>query len=372
MFSSRIAWLAEPNAISRMLAGKKAAGATVLDLTESNPTQAGFAYPEEELLAGFRDPRMLMYHPESAGLLEARECIGRHCGVAPDRLVLTSSTSEAYSWLFKLLCNAGDEVLIPRPSYPLFDYLAALENVRPVSYRLEYHGNWTIDFETLLSALSPRTRAIVIVHPNNPTGSYVHAEELERLDELCRERGLALISDEVFSDFSLEPRTGFVPAATAVSAMAFSLNGLSKMTGMPQMKLGWILTNDREAQEGLELIADTYLSVGTPVQLALPVLLRIRDRIQRQILSRARENLAVLRATFSPRRVEGGWYAVLQLPRVRTEEEWVLALLEQRNVLVQPGYFYDFPSEAFLVLSLLTPPAIFHEGLRRIDAVLHS
>jgi len=372
MFSSRIAWGAEPNAISRMLAGKEAAGMGVLDLTESNPTQAGFDYPEEELLAGFQDPRMLTYDPESAGLTEAREIIGRYCGVPADRLILTSSTSEAYSWLFKLLCNPGDEVLAPQPSYPLFDYLAALENVRPVPYPLEYHGRWTIDFDSLLAALSTQTRAIILVHPNNPTGSFVQGEELARLDELCRERGIALISDEVFSGYALEPRAEFVPVAAAVPAMAFSLNGLSKMIGMPQMKLGWIHTNSREAHERLELIADTYLSVGTPVQHALPALFGIRDRIQRQIRARLQENLATLKAGFSPRHVEGGWYAVLQVPRVRSEEEWVLALLEHENVLVQPGYFYDFASEAFLVLSLLTPPAVFEEGLRRINTFLHS
>ncbi|MDQ6700175.1 MAG: pyridoxal phosphate-dependent aminotransferase [Acidobacteriota bacterium] len=363
MFSRRLPWHVSSNKISQALAHKRATNAPVLDLTESNPTRSGITYPESAILEAFQNPAMLVYDPESAGLQSAREYIANAFALHPANLILTSSTSEAYSWLFKLLCDPGDEVLAPQPSYPLFDHLASLESVTVTPYPLVYGGEWSIDVHELKQRITPRTRAIVIVNPNNPTGSYVTARELEELSATCAEHDLALISDEVFADYYLNPGHMFRPAALSVNTTAFSLNGLSKLVGMPQMKLGWILTNNEHAHQRLELIADTYLSVGTPVQYALPALLAARESIQTQIRARLRANLAVLQARFRPRAVEGGWYAVLQVPRTLSEEQWVLMLLEEESLLVQPGYFYDFTSEAFLILSLLTPPETFAEGL---------
>jgi len=370
MFSHRLPWHLPSNAISQVLARKREAGSAILDLTESNPTRAGIEYPGREILEAFQNPGILVYDPEPAGLEAAREQIANAFSLDAAKLILTSSTSEAYAWLFKLLCDPGNEVLIPQPSYPLFDYLAALESVTVAPYPLVYSGSWSIDLHALRERITPGTRAIVIVNPNNPTGSYVTAPELEALSALCGEHDLALISDEVFADYPLDPARRFTPAALAVNTTAFTLNGLSKLVGMPQMKLGWILTNNAEAHERLELIADTYLSVGTPVQYALPALLAARHPIQTQIHIRTGANLSALQNRFSPRAVEGGWYAVLQVPRTLSEEEWVLTLLEEENVLVQPGYFYDFASEAFLILSLLTPPDIFDEGLDRLHRTL--
>ncbi len=362
MFSRRLAWEAQPNAISLLLSRKQ----RILDLTESNPTRAGISYPEAEILDAFHAPAILKYDPESAGLLEARLQIATEFSLDPAELILTSSTSEAYSWIFKLLCDPGDEVLVPRPSYPLFDYLAALEDVTVAPYPLVYHGAWSIDLDTLRGSITPRTRAIVVVNPNNPTGSYISPEELGALSDLCREHHLALISDEVFAPYSFDSNRVFTPIASATDVTAFSLNGLSKLIGMPQMKLAWIQTNNPEAHRRLELIADTYLSVGTPVQCALPALLRARRPVQSQIRERLARNLAELQRNFRPRTIEGGWYAVLQVPRTLTEEQWVLRLLEDHDVLVQPGYFYDFPSEAFLILSLLTPAETFRAGLEHL------
>jgi hypothetical protein len=378
VFSSRLEWDAHPNPLSTLLAEKRANGAAILDLTESNPTRAALNYPREELLTAFADPRALTYDPDPRGLLSAREAVSeyyaqRNVEVSPSRILLTASTSEAYSYLFKLLANPGDEILVPHPSYPLFDYLAAMESVAVRQYPLRYDGVWHIDFPALASAITPRTRAIVVVNPNNPTGSYLQRTEWEHLQTL----GLPILSDEVFSDFSFTPDPQRIATLTGQnSVLTFSMSGLSKIAGLPQMKLGWIVASGPDhaaALDGLEWIADTYLSVSTPVQLALPRLLAAARSVQEQIRNQTRSNLEHLRknllATTSPCRcltVEGGWYAVLEVPRIRTEEEWVLQLLAEKDVLVQPGFFYDFESEAFLVLSLLTPPAIFTEGLRRI------
>ena len=298
----------------------------------------------------------------------------------PVGILLTASTSEAYALLFKLLADPGDEVLIPRPSYPLFDYLAALESVRVVEYPLVHHGGWVVDFEVLARKITPRTRAIVVVNPNNPTGSYLKKSELAQLTDLCSNHSLAILSDEVFCDYALADDPRRVSSLVGQEeVLGFSLSGLSKLVGLPQLKLGWIATSGpaearRAALERLELIADTYLSVGTPVQWAAPELLALRETMQKQILDRVRENLAFLQSQIgpeSPWRVlqpEGGWYAVVQAPRIHSEEDWVLTLLGDDNVLVQPGFFFDFENEAFLVASLLTPAATFQEGIRRILA----
>ena len=381
-FSSRLPWDLQPNPLARLLEVQRQAGAAVLDLTESNPTRAGFSYPEEALLPALADPRALRYEPSPKGLLPAREAVAGYYAprgqpVEPERIFLTASTSEAYSYLFKLLADPGEEILVPRPSYPLFEYLAELESLRVVPYPLVYQAGWTVDCDGLARVLSPRARAIVIVHPNNPTGSFLKKQELAKLRAVCREHNLALISDEVFADYAFGPDPSRVATLAGVEEVAaFCLSGLSKVAGLPQMKLSWIVLAgppeiQAEACQGLELIADTYLSVATPVQLALPRLLALGREVRGQIRARVQQNLAWLRDAVrqSPARlleVEGGWYAILQVPQTRSEESWCLELLEQDHVLVQPGFFYDLDSEAFLVLSLLTPVETFQEGVHRL------
>ena len=387
MFSARLDWTARPNPISQLLAEKRRRGELVLDLTESNPTHAGIEYPAHDIAQAFANDRSLRYEPEPLGLPEARAAVAGYyaeSGFAIDsaRIVLTASTSEAYAYLFKLLANPGDEILTPRPSYPLFEYLAQLESVRVVQYPLFYDHGWHLDGAALRALVTPRTRAIVTVHPNNPTGSFLKMHELEELAAVAREHGLAIVSDEVFSDYWYvrDPhRVGVV--AERPDALSFSLSGLSKIAGLPQMKLGWMIVGGPDdlraaALARLELIADTYLSVGTPVQLAAPALLAARRDVQRRVRTRLASNLEQPREALLewPRvrmlDVEGGWYATLQASRVRTEEEWVMTLLRDHGVLVQPGFFYDFGSEAFLVISLLTHPDIFAEGLDRTLRVI--
>ena len=391
VLSSRLRWQANPNRLAALLAEKRREGAAVLDLTESNPTRAGLVYPDGEILAALADPRSLRYDPDPRGLVSAREAVSQYYAergvdVAASRILLTASTSEAYSYLFKLLADPGDAILVPRPSYPLFEYLAAMESVEVRQYPLRYDGGWHIDFAELESAIDARTRAIVVVNPNNPTGSFLKRDEWERLERL----EIPILSDEVFADygFDTDPRRVQTLAGGDSGVLTFAMSGLSKIAGLPQMKLGWIVAGGpghQAALEGLEWIADTFLSVATPVQIALPSLLAASATVQAQILARARANLARLRDAIGAApacrvlAVEGGWYAVVQVPRTRSEEEWALQLLARRDVLVQPGYFYDFESEAFLVLSLLPAPEIFTEGLRRIGlkkqrqkAVKHS
>ena len=383
MFSERLDWALRPNPIAELLAEKRRRGEPVLDLTESNPTHAGIEYPAAEIARALADQRSVAYEPEPFGMPEARDAVARYyaeSGVTVDasRIVLTASTSEAYAYLFKLLANPGDEILTPRPSYPLFEYLARLESVRVVQYPLFYDHGWHLDGAALRSLVTPRTRAIVTVHPNNPTGSFLKMHELEELVAVAVEHHLGIISDEVFSDywFSGDPDRVSV-AARDCRALAFSLSGLSKIVGLPQMKLGWMVVGGSEPErrvaiERLELIADTYLSVGTPVQAAAGVLLGARRVVQPRIRARIAGNLEALRSALAAApdirvlQVEGGWYATLQVPRVRSEEEWVLGLLRDRNVLVQPGFFYDFGSEAFLVISLLTRPDVFAEGVEQV------
>lgn len=379
-FSSRFDWDLTLNSITHLLQEKRSAGAAVLDLTQSNPTHAGFSYPQE-IVAALADPRALRYDPQPAGSLVAREAVRRYYAerghtVAPDQVLLTASTSEAYQYLFKLLGDTEDEVLVPRPSYPLFDFLATLESLCAVPYPLIYEGGWSIDRDALAAAITDRTRAIVLVNPNNPTGSFLKRDELMFLQSL----GVTLISDEVFADYAFggDPQRVRTLADTT-EGLAFSMSGLSKVAGLPQMKLGWIVISGpsaecAEAKDKLEWIADTYLSVSTPVQQAAPRLLELGKGIQSQIAARVRANLTWLESAIaadSPCRllaVEGGWSVTLQVPRIRREEEWALELLAEDNVLVQPGFFFDFESEAFLVLSLLTPSETFREGCRRLLA----
>jgi alanine-synthesizing transaminase len=381
MFSSRFDWDFRPNPLTRLLAEKRRQGARVLDLTESNPTRAGFLYPPD-MLRGLDQPRALRYEPEPAGAREAREAVAgyyaaRGCQVDASRILLTASTSEAYAYLFKRLTNPGDNVLVPRPSYPLFDYLANMESVEVRHYPLVYHGGWAIDLERLAAAVNGRTRAVVVVDPNNPTGSYVKLAELEALVQLCRDREIALISDEVFADYAFAPdpdRAGTLAHVT--NCLAFSMSGLSKIAGLPQMKLGWIVASGpaelrRQAFEKLEWIADTYLSVGTPVQCAAGGLLEAGEAVQRQIRERCAAQLAWAREALAGSAgnilaVEGGWYITVQVPRTHSEEEWTLNLLARQEVLVQPGFFYDFETEAYLIVSLLPAPEIFRQGIGRL------
>jgi aspartate/methionine/tyrosine aminotransferase len=374
VFSSRLHWNLDPNPVSKLLVAKRAAGEEVLDLTESNPADAGFDFPDQEILQALADPRSLRYAPIPAGLPFARQAVCEYYSgrIDPDRILLTTSTSEAYAYLFKLLTDPGDNILTPRPSYPLFEFLAGMELVSTIPYAL--------DFEDLDQQVNARTRAIIVVNPNNPTGSFVKRHQLERLVGFCQQHDLAIISDEVFADYGLGDSPTRIPSFINVhEVLTFSLSGLSKVAGLPQMKLGWIAVSgpadsQRAAIERLELIADTYLSVSTPVQWAAPKLLELGRGIRDQITRRTTANLRELRralgecSSFRLMEAEGGWYAVIEVPRIRTEEEWLLELLEQDNVLVQPGYFYDFEREAFLILSLLTPLDNFREGVQRLLA----
>jgi alanine-synthesizing transaminase len=386
MFSSRFHWDLKPNRITQLLGERRGAGQPILDLTESNPTRAGLEYPAA-IVEAFQDPRVLTYHPAPAGSIEARQSIAsyyerRGVSLAPERILLTASTSEGYAYLFKLLCDPGDEVLVPRPSYPLFEFLADMESVAVRQYPLAYHSGWSVDLAALEDAITPRTRAIIVVNPNNPTGSFLKRHEAEALTRICAARGLAIIADEVFSDYAFGPDPERVSTLAGVTeCLSFAMSGLSKIAGLPQMKLGWIAvggpeTLRRSAMERLEWVADTYLSVGTPVQCAAPCLLEAGEEMQRQIRERASANLGYAQGALSGSAgnilpVEGGWYVTVQVPRVRSEEGWVLELISE-GVLVQPGFFYDFASDAFLILSLLTAPEIFREGVDRIRLKLDN
>lgn len=383
MPSSRLPTSLAPNALALAMQAKRRAGVAIADLTESNPTRVGLSYPPD-LLAPLADARAAAYDPQALGLWPARAAVAadfrrRGIVISADRVALTSSTSEAYGLLFKLLCDAGDQVLVPHPSYPLFEHLTRLECVEAVPYALEYHGAWRIDIDSLSRGVSDRTRAILVVSPNNPTGSFLHGDDLAMLAAIARERNLPLIGDEVFADYRLDPAAAPSHVLADGDVLAFSLGGLSKSAGLPQLKLGWIGFGGpaREVDEALaafEIVADTYLSVSSPVQAAAADLIDSGAVIRAQIMARLRRNLDALRTaaaahpsiTVLP--VEGGWSAVIQVPAVASEESLVLALLDQDDVLVHPGYFFDFPREAFVVVSLLVTPAVFDAAVSRVLA----
>lgn len=372
MFSTRLSWNAPPNAVSRLLEAKRAAGQSILDLTESNPVKAGIALTDDEILSPLRDARSLCYEPAPFGLEATRHAVAEHLGGPAERLVLTASTSEAYSYLFKLLADAGDNILVPQPSYPLFEYLAHLECLDIQPYPLRYHEGWWLDTRELARLITPRSRAIVVVNPNNPTGSYVKQEELDRLAHLCAAHQLALISDEVFFPYVLRPGLSPVSTAQVQDCLTFTLGGLSKLLGLPQMKLGWIQASGPEllvqpALARLELIADSYLSVSAPVQHAAVSWLRSQPAFRRSLIDRLTQNLLTLKQFAEPLLLEGGWYATIRLRSDRCEEDWTTYLLERYNVLIQPGYFYDFAEEAFAIVSLLTTPPQLAEGLARLS-----
>jgi aspartate/methionine/tyrosine aminotransferase len=408
MFSARVPTDREPNRLAQALRRARAAGRQLLDLTVSNPTKVGLRYPPD-VLAPLAHPRANSYDPDPRGLASARAAVAndyerRGISVASDRVVLTASTSEAYSELFKLLCDPhGDRVLVPAPSYPLFDHLTRLDGVDVRPYRLEYHGRWTLDESSVVEQWSDRVRAVLAVSPNNPTGSTLSDAEFEWLTKRCAERGTALIVDEVFADYMMRPLEGGanVPPDGASreeggrddsrsddgrsypSALTFRLGGLSKSAGLPQVKLGWIAVDGPpslvdEALDRLELICDTYLSVSTPVQVAAPELIArgaaVRAQIQERVCGNYRRLLGIAArgSTLEALPVEGGWSAVVRVPATQPEEELALALLERDAVVVYPGFFFDFPHEAFLVISLLPEPGAFVEGLRRIAARVHG
>ena len=386
MFSRRVPGELAPNRLTRAVQHARISGAPLLDLTLSNPTAASIPYPSS-ILDPLADPRGLRYQPAPLGLPDARAAVAgeyaRHgINVAPERVVLTASTSEAYSVLFKLLCGPhGDAVMLPVPSYPLFEHLTRLDGVSAIPYRLDYHGRWAIDFDTLDNQWTDTVRAVLAVSPNNPTGSVLTGGELAALQARCAERNAALIVDEVFADYPLErPSSGECrPAAS----LTFHLGGLSKSAGLPQVKLGWFAVQGPEslvhdALQRLELICDTYLSVSTPVQLAAPSPIAAGSMVRAGISDRVRGNHRELRriaAGFSSIQIlpaEAGWSAVMRVPSVRSEEELVLELLERDRVLVHPGFFFDFPHEAFLVISLLPEPATFADAVTRVLERAHA
>jgi len=383
MFSHRTNWRLSPNALTRAIAEAHASGQEILDLTVSNPTEAGVRPDPEIVLAALVNPEAMHYDPQPRGLLEARQSVCRYYreshevfDLDPDRLILTTSTSEAYSYVFRLLCNPGDEILVPKPGYPLFEFLADLADVKLVPYPLLYDHGWQIDFDSLYKAATPRSRAVILVHPNNPTGYYVSASETSALNAFCRDYGLALIVDEVFLDYAHDGtlRGSFVANA---DALTFTLSGVSKISALPQMKLAWVAASGPQemlAQAGarLEIIADTFLSMNAPVQLAASVLLDQRRQIQPILIDRLRANLAELDGQLAGRPsctrllVEGGWYVVLRVPVLGTDEDLAIDLLRKMGVIVHPGHFYDFPNEGHLVLSLITEPEAFREGMARL------
>ena len=387
MFASRTNWRLDPNRFALALEAHKRSGRKLLDLTASNPTTCGFSYPEQEILAALADPRALEYRPESRGLPETRAAIAEYYRgraafagsidhVDPERLFLASSTSEAYTYVFRLLCEAGDEILVPEPSYPLLEFLADLADIRLAPYPLLYDHGWQIDLEALNAALTPRSRALLVVHPNNPTGSFVKPREAAELAAICARHDMAIVADEVFLDYA--PAPAIAPTfALHHAALTFTLSGLSKVVALPQMKLAWMTVSGpenlaRQASDRLEVIADTYLSPSTPVQLAAPAFLGLRGGLQAQLQQRIAANLAHLdRALKSPSPLtrlerEGGWYAVLRAPASMQDEALAVELLERHSVLVHPGHFFNFTQDGILVLSLITPEADFLDGLRRL------
>jgi len=389
MFSERTNWKLAQNRFTQALEEVRAGGAKVLDLTVSNPTRIGVHYDEPAILGTLASPRVLDYDPQSKGLLEARAAVAEYYseqhgvrGVDAEQIILTTSTSEGYSFVFRLLCNAGDEVLVPKPSYPLFEFLADLQDVKLTSYELIYDHGWQMDFPSLEKAVTARTRGVVVVHPNNPTGSYVHAAEMEMLTSFCAQQGLAVIADEVFLDYRLG-NTSHASFAGNREVLTFTLSGLSKVAALPQMKVAWLVTSGpesdvREAMGRLEVIADTYLSMNAPLQWATPALLAQRKDIQQQLLERVRANLTELDRLLAAQKacqrlkVEGGWYGVLRVPVTRSDEELAIELLREKFVLVHPGHFYDFPSDGYLVLSLIPPLLDFSAGVGAILQKLSS
>ncbi len=388
MFSGRLNIEFEPNRLSQLYEAKKSAGEKILDLTSSNPTKSGFVYDEKHILAA-SGKESLSYNPDARGIITARETVRNYYNeigriISVNDIFITPGTSEAYSYLFKLLLNPGDEILIPQPCYPLFEYLAMLDSGSVSYYPLTYnHKNgWKADLQRLSGLVTPKTKAIVIVNPNNPTGSYLKRDEYEAITEICGKNNIALISDEVFSDYSISPGENYLrTVAGEKSYLNFILNGYSKMLALPQVKFGWILVEGNqqlknEAVKRLEIISDTYLSVSSMVQNSSEILYGTRGRIQKQIIERLNRNYEMLSHKFllNPNirllKCEGGWSAVISFGNMLIpEDDFVFNLLERKNVLVHPGYYYDFDKEGYAVISLLTDTDILEEGINRLLSI---
>ena len=385
MFAKRTHWNLETNRLSAALAAHRAAGKPLIDLTISNPTECGFQYDEEAILDALRNPAALKYEPNPRGLAVARDAVAQYYAergavVSTEDIFLTTSTSEAYSYVFRTLCNPDDEVLIPAPSYPLFEFLADIQDVRLVRYPLVYDYGWQIDFHALEQAITPRTRGVIVVHPNNPTGHFLKLEEMRKLNEVCAAREIAIIADEVFLDFALGDKRQATFAANS-GALTLTMSGLSKICGLPQMKAAWLIVGGPEPLKQqvlarLEMIADTYLSMNAPIQWALPAFLDMRREFQRQLMGRVKENLAELDRQLAGQKacsrleVEGGWNAVIRVPATRSDEELALELLATRGVYVHPGHFYDFPAAGYLVLSLIAPTPGLAKGIKLVISTL--
>ena len=384
MFADRTNWNLDANRLSAALARHRAEGKFFFDLTASNPTDCGFDYPEQAILSALSNPASLRYRPDPKGLESARHAVANYYAARGDavpfeNIFLTTSTSEAYSFTFRLLCNPGDEILVPAPSYPLFGFLADIEDVKLVRYPLVYDHGWQIDLHALEQAITPRTRGAIVVHPNNPTGHYCARGEAARLNEICAARQIALIADEVFLDFA-HTEKHHSSFATNASALTFTLSGISKISGLPQMKFAWLAVSGPEqwrspALARLEVIADTFLSMNAPVQLAARAFLELGKNFQQQLMARVRSNLAELDRQLTGQKscgrleVQGGWYAVLRVPATRPDEDLAIALLTERNVYVHPGHFYDFPAEGHLIVSLITPEKDFAKGIKQLLAM---
>lgn len=382
MFSQRTNWPLSSNRITQVLDQFKRSNVPIIDLTESNPTRCGFVYPSEKILPSLASEKNLRYEPHSRGSLEAREAVANYYksqghAVSPERIFLTASTSEAYSYLFRLLADAGQEVLFPRPSYPLFQFLGDLNDVTLNYYPLIFTDHWQMDFPKLEGCIQPATKAIVLVNPNNPTGSFVKRDELSALNRICGAKNVPIICDEVFADFAFPGTKDMVSLVNNDVALTFVLGGLSKTLALPQMKLSWIIVSGPEesanaACQRLEMIADTYLSVNTPVQNAVAGWLSRREEFQGPVKQRTLDNLRFLEQTVKTTQCrllkpEGGWYAVIRIPSPRvSEEDLVLQMLESEHVFVHPGYFFDFEEDGFLVVSLLPAEDVFQEGMKRI------
>lgn len=388
IFAARTNWTLEENAYTRALQGHRQSGREILDLTASNPTTCGFEYDESAILGALQSSAALRYDPQPKGLPSARAAVAEYYAevgavIDLERLILTTGTSEAYSFLFRLLCEPGDEVLIAHPSYPLFDFLASIQDVKLRPFRLVYDHGWQIDFDELEKSIGEWTRAILLVHPNNPTGNFISTREAEQLNAICARHNLALIIDEVFLDYRLCEDSAISTSGKTFAgnsaALTFVLSGLSKISALPQMKVGWIAVSGpdnlvRDSIARLEVIADTYLSLSVPLQHALPNLLAQRKKLQPQLMSRIEKNFAILDSQLESQnpvsrlQVEGGWYAVLRVPAVQSDEELAIELLDRCAAAVHPGHFYEFPGEGYLVLSMITPADIFEEGVRRLVA----
>jgi alanine-synthesizing transaminase len=383
MFAKRTNWNLETNRLGAAVVAHRATGKPLLDLTLSNPTECGFRYDEETILSALRNPAALKYEPNPRGLAVARTAVAQYYAeraviVSNDDIFLTTSTSEAYSYVFRTLCNPDEELLIPAPGYPLFEFLADIQDVRLARYTLLYDHGWQIDFHALKQAITPRTRGVIVVHPNNPTGHFCKPDEMRKLNEICASREIAIIADEVFLDFALKEKQIATFAANS-GVLTFTMSGLSKLCGLPQMKAAWLVVSGPEAWKTealarLEVIADTYLSMSAAIQLAIPALLEQRHAFQKQVIARVNGNLCELdkqlagQKSCSRLEVVGGWNALIHVPATRSDEELPLELLATRGVYVHPGHFYDFPSEGYLVVSLILPQSDFSQGLRQLLA----